>query len=170
MRKLLINTENPIVEIGFVISMSFLPIILSALFASANGELGYIKSLLGFFKSGELGLSILGICGTIGWLIIQTKLNLKGENFLLIVLLIFAMIAAAGTIGTNPGFGKNLVKSLHVLLIVTYLLTLWGWYKAINLKKEAQNKYEKARRNVNEHISAVAELTTIETIIGASDD
>ena len=167
--KFSINTENPINEILFVLVASFAPLILTALFATASGGGNYIFNLFGYFSGGELGLSILSVSGTIGWLIVLTKLNLNGENFWLVGLLIVTILTAAGTLGTNPKFDEDLKWYLHVILILAYTLSLVGWYAAKKLMLNAQSKYEKAQRGLTTHDPAKVEQNTIAGIIGQSD-
>lgn len=166
------DTKSPFAEIMFMIAVSFVPILIAAMFATANsqGDDNYFLNLLGFYQAGELGLYILSLNGTIGWLLIQTKLNLNGENYWLIGLLIFTIVMSAGTIGTNPKFEDSLDWFLHLFLVVAYILTIFGWYAAIKLKQSSESKFQQASRNLEHRDVARTELETIENIIGASDD
>jgi len=170
MHKFSIDTKHPFAEIGFMIAMTFIPILVAALFATANADGNYFVNFLGFFGAGELGLYILSLCGTIGWLIVQTKLNMNGENYWLVGLLIVLILMAAGTIGTNPKFDENLAWFLHIALALAYFAAILGWYGAIKLRLAAESKYEKASRKVGKFDQKQSEQDTIEKIIGATDE
>lgn len=158
-------------EIGFSLFITFSPLLLAALIASANSEDGYFSALFGYFLGGELGLFILTICGSVAWTIFVNKeVNFGQENLIPVIFTILAVIAAASIIGSNPSFEGNIAGSLQACLFILYFAMLIIWYRSIGLDKKAKHKIAVAKRGLRQKNQVSDETEILKSLIGDAND
>lgn len=160
--------DEEVKEICFTLTLSFLPLILSAFVALRIENAGFLKAFFGYFDSGELGLYILSTCGALAFiLVIKTKVKIEDNLWLFVFCFLAPIMGAAVIIGTNPKFDKGLPPEQHVLLILIYMAAIYGWYRSMKIKKDSDKKLEEAKRALNQgQYSTATELEAINRIIG----
>ncbi len=143
-----IFSDDEFKEICFTLAVTFFPLLISAFVSFRIAEISFFKAFLGYFDSGELGLYILSTCGALAFILfIKTRFQVFGDNLWLFMICFLAPIIGAATVlGTNPQFSKSLPPEQHAFLIIIYFLSLWGWFKAMKIKKETDKKLKKAKK------------------------
>jgi len=136
-------------QIIFTLALSFLPLIFMALIQSNNTQnIGFCQSLIAYFKSGELALYILGICGSIAWLISINPMSKLSRGILIMLGVIIPTLYVSIQLGDNPGFTYNVGDDglLNLMLLYILVLALWFFTMIIEKPAPAHDDVDKAKK------------------------
>ena len=119
-----------LLESIFTLFFTFLPIVLIALTHSLdNHEKTFLNSFFGYWKSGEIVLPILGLCGYI-WAIIITRYPKEKRGWIYLLITFTFTAFSVYMLGFYEGFEKPLPS---VLINIFWGMYIFLWISSVFL-------------------------------------